>query len=112
VLNLHRGAELAVDFGQPLDGERVAQFASATTDRIAGAVSYTLTSAGPRHTLYDMQPGASYGVAATMSGSDVRIAVTPGGSDVSADDPGVLGFDVAETTSRFSRTQGHRRASI
>ena len=78
--------------------ERVALFAAATTDRIAGAVSYTLASAGARHTLYDMQPGASYGVAATMSGSNVRIAVTPGGSDVSADDAGVLGFDVAGTT--------------
>jgi hypothetical protein len=78
--------------------ERVALFAAATTDRIAGGIAYTLASVGGRHMLYDMQPGASYGVAATMSGSDVRIAVTPGGSTVSADDAGVLGFDVAGTT--------------
>jgi len=78
--------------------ERVALFAVAVTDRVPGAVAYTLTSSGARHMLYDMQPGASYGVAVTSSGGGVRVAVTPGGSDVSADDAGVLGFDVAGTT--------------
>jgi hypothetical protein len=78
--------------------ERVALFASAPTDRIAAAVAYTLASTGARHTLYDMQPGMSYGVTATMAGGDVHIAVTPGGATISADEAGVLGFDVAGTT--------------
>jgi MYXO-CTERM domain-containing protein len=78
--------------------ERVALFAAAITDRVAGAVAYTLTSTGARHMLADMQPGMSYGVSASSSGGGVRISVTPGGSDVSADDQGVLRFDVAGTT--------------
>lgn len=78
--------------------ERVALFATATTDRIAGGVTYALASTGARHALYDMQPGASYGVTATMSGSNVTVTVTPGGATVSADDAGVLAFDVAGTT--------------
>jgi hypothetical protein len=78
--------------------ERVAMFAQAPTDKIAGGVGYAVTSTGARHTLYDMQPGASYGVAATTSGDSVHIMVTAGGSTVSADDAGVLAFDVAGTT--------------
>jgi MYXO-CTERM domain-containing protein len=83
---------------QEAQRERVALFAAALTDRIAGAVSYTLTSTGARHDLYDMQPNAGYTVTASSSGGGVQISVMPGGSDIMSDAAGVLAFDVAGTT--------------
>ena len=97
VINSDDGMMVGVQIMEP-QMERVAMFAQATTDRITGGVGYSLTSSGARHMLYDMQPGASYGVTATSSGGATHITVTAGGSTVSADDAGVLGFDVAGTT--------------
>jgi hypothetical protein len=93
-LNVTSGAALGSLLAGTAGNTAVLFNTGAASTTISGSIAYTVPKAQTLHVVTELPPGAGYSAAATVSGGNHMIVVTPGGA-LTTSAKGVLAFTVS-----------------